>query len=179
MLITAIGSHINSVEEPVMVVTAVTDRNASIYYQVTGWHPLCFNLITSLHSIHYSLFYFIQETLSIYETTKPTRQCQVMNGLLVMKRFSNEQVKFQTDNSAFVISTQACKVINSTSCECPTPGLSGVERGSETEKPPGTCEFEMMYHDFQDDAEVNIHCNQLCIFIAMNIHRLMPEGQFL
>ena len=34
MLITAIGRHVDSVEEPVMVVTAVTENNASIYYQV-------------------------------------------------------------------------------------------------------------------------------------------------
>ena len=34
VLITATGSYIDSVEEPVMVVTAVTGNEASIYYQV-------------------------------------------------------------------------------------------------------------------------------------------------
>ena len=33
VLITATGSYVDSVEEPIMVVTAVTGKEASVYYQ--------------------------------------------------------------------------------------------------------------------------------------------------
>ena len=40
VLITATGSYIDSVEEPVMIVTAVTGNEASIYYQVQCYFVL-------------------------------------------------------------------------------------------------------------------------------------------
>ena len=53
-----------------------------------------------------------------------------------------------------IVIVQACRVLNSTSCDCPTPDLSDTDVESETAPPLGTCEFEMMYHNFQDNTEV-------------------------
>ena len=69
---------------------------------------------------------------------------------LVKSKESNERCHV----FLILIIVQACRVLNSTSCDCPTPDLSDTEVESETVPALGTCEFEMMYHDFQDNAEV-------------------------
>ena len=43
-------------------------------------------------------------------------------------------------------------MVDSTSCECPTPDLSNMDDSNT--KPPDVCEFEMKYHDLQNRAEV-------------------------
>ena len=70
-----------------------------------------------------------------------------------------------------LILVQACRVLNSTSCDCPTPDLSDAEVDTETVPSLGSCEFEMMYHDFQDNAEVNssaltnFYCSTVTVFV--------------
>ena len=53
--------------------------------------------------------------------------------------------------------TQACKLIASTSCECPTPDIAEDVKETDTQRAKDECEFEMKYHDFEDNTKVRAY----------------------
>lgn len=52
-MVTVTGSNVNSVAEPVMVVTVTTLRGVNVYYQVGLRHQATFTVIQSLPPVHF------------------------------------------------------------------------------------------------------------------------------